>query len=140
MKISARNQLKGVVKSVTEGAVNGIVTVEIAGGKQISATISMSSIKELGLAEGKEAYAIIKSTEVMIADSAQKKISARNQLNGKVVSVEEGVVNGIVKVEIAPGVTVSSTISMSAIKELGISAGKEVTAVAKATSVMIGIA
>ena len=75
----------------------------------------------------------------MIADSTQK-ISARNQLNGKVVSVEEGVVNGIVKVEIAPGVTVSSTISMSAIKELGISAGKEVTSVAKATSVMIGIA
>ena len=139
MKISARNQLKGVVKSVTEGAVNGIVTIEIAAEKQISATISMSSIKELGLAEGKEAYAIIKSTEVMIADSTQK-ISARNQLNGKVVSVEEGVVNGRVKVEIAPGVTVSSTISMSAIKELGISAGKEVTAVAKATSVMIGIA
>ena len=139
MKISARNQLKGVVKSVTEGAVNGIVTIEIAAEKQISATISMSSIKELGLAEGKEAYAIIKSTEVMIADSTQK-ISARNQLNGKVVSVEEGVVNGIVKVEIAPGGTVSSTISMSAIKELGISAGKEVAAVAKATSVMIGIA
>ena len=77
MKISARNQLKGVVKSVTEGAVNGIVTIEIAAEKQISATISMSSIKELGLAEGKEAYAIIKSTEVMIADSTQK-ISARN--------------------------------------------------------------
>ena len=79
MKISARNQLQGVVKSVTEGAVNGIVTIEIAAEKQISATISMSSIKELGLAEGKEAYAIIKSTEVMIADSTQK-ISARNQL------------------------------------------------------------
>ena len=51
MKISARNQLKGVVKSVTEGAVNGIVSIEIADGKQISATISMSSIKELGLAD-----------------------------------------------------------------------------------------
>ena len=139
MKLSARNQLKGTVVSIEEGAVNGIVKIDIGGGNVISATISMTSIKELGLAEGKEAYAIIKSTEVMIADSTQK-ISARNQLNGKVVSVEEGVVNGIVKVEIAPGVTVSSTISMSAIKELGISAGKEVAAVAKATSVMIGIA
>ena len=139
MKISARNQLKGVVKSVTEGAVNGTPSIEIADGKQISATISMSSIKELGLAEGKEAYAIIKSTEVMIADGAQK-ISARNQLNGKVTAVEPGVVNGIVKVEIAPGVVVSSTISMNAIKELGVEAGKEVTAVAKATSVMVGIA
>lgn len=138
MKISARNQLKGTVKNVNEGAVNGIVTLEIAGGKEISATISMSSIKELGLAAGKEAYAIIKSTEVMIADGVQK-ISARNQLAGKVTEVEEGAVNGIVKVEIAPGVIVSSTISMSAIKELGIAAGKDVTAVAKATSVMVGI-
>ena len=66
MKISARNQLKGVVKSVTEGAVNGIVTIEIAAEKQISATISMSSIKELGLAEGKEVTAVAKATSVMI--------------------------------------------------------------------------
>ena len=42
MKISARNQLKGTVKNINEGAVNGIVTLEIAGGKEISATISMS--------------------------------------------------------------------------------------------------
>ena len=139
MKISARNQLKGVVKAIAEGAVNGIVTIEIADGKQISATISMSSIKELGLKEGKEAYAIIKSTEMMIADGVQK-ISARNQLNGKITAIEEGAVNGIVKVEIAPDVIVSSTISMNAIKELGLEKGKEVTAVAKATSVMVGIA
>jgi len=138
MKISARNQLKGTVKNVNEGAVNGIVTLEIAGGKEITATISMSSIKELGLEAGKEAYAIIKSTEVMIADGAQK-LSARNQLAGKVVGVEEGAVNGIVKVEIAPEAVISSTISMTAIKELGVAVGKDVTAVAKATSVMIGI-
>ena len=138
MKISARNQLKGTVKNINEGAVNGIVTLEIAGGEEISATISMSSIKELGLEAGKEAYAIIKSTEVMIADGAQK-LSARNQLAGRVVGVEEGAVNGIVKVEIAPDAVVSSTISMTAIKELKVAVGKDVTAVAKATSVMIGI-
>ena len=138
MKISARNQLKGTVKNINEGAVNGIVTLEIAGGNEISATISMSSIKELGLEAGKEAYAIIKSTEVMIADGAQK-LSARNQLAGRVVGVEEGAVNGSVKVEIAPETVVSSTISMTAIKELIVAVGKDVTAVAKATSVMVGI-
>ena len=48
------------------GAVNGIVIIDIGGGNKISSTISMASIKELGLEVGKEAYAVIKSTSVMV--------------------------------------------------------------------------
>ena len=66
MKLSARNQLKGKVVGIEEGAVNGIVKIELAGGDVISATISMTSIKELGLAVGKEAIAVIKATSVMV--------------------------------------------------------------------------
>jgi molybdopterin-binding protein len=66
MKLSARNQLKGTVVSIKEGAVNGIVAVDIGGGNKISATISMDAIKELGLAVGRPAYAVIKATSVMI--------------------------------------------------------------------------
>ncbi|MBO5556271.1 MAG: TOBE domain-containing protein [Oscillospiraceae bacterium] len=66
MKLSARNQLKGTVVAIQEGAVNGIVRLDIGGGNVISATISMSAIQELGLAVGKEAYAVIKATSVMV--------------------------------------------------------------------------
>lgn len=66
MKISARNQLKGTVVSIQEGAVNAIVGIKIASGDIVTATVSMSSVKELGLAVGKEAYAIIKATSVMV--------------------------------------------------------------------------
>ena len=66
MKLSARNQLKGTVVSIEEGAVNGIVKIDIGGGNVISATISMSSIKELGLQVGGSAYAVIKATSVMV--------------------------------------------------------------------------
>ncbi|MBR2531576.1 MAG: molybdopterin-binding protein [Lachnospiraceae bacterium] len=66
MKLSARNQLKGTIVEILEGAVNGIVKIDIGGGNVISSTISMSSIKELGLEVGKEAYAVIKATSVMI--------------------------------------------------------------------------
>ncbi|MDR1908955.1 MAG: TOBE domain-containing protein [Spirochaetaceae bacterium] len=66
MKLSARNQLKGTVVSIKEGAVNGIVAVDIGGGNKISATISMDAIRELGLAVGRPAYAVIKATSVMI--------------------------------------------------------------------------
>ena len=66
MKLSARNQFKGKVIDIQEGAVNGIVKIDIGGGNVVSATISMASIKELRLTVGGEAYAVIKSTSVMV--------------------------------------------------------------------------
>ena len=66
MKISARNQLKGKVVKVEKGAVNAIVKLDIGGGNVISATVSLESIKELGIKEGKKAVAISKATSVMI--------------------------------------------------------------------------
>lgn len=67
MKISARNQFKGTIIAIDEGAVNGIVKIDIGGGNVVSSTISMSAIKELGLAVGKQAYAVVKATSVMVA-------------------------------------------------------------------------
>ncbi len=67
MKVSARNILKGTVKKVVTGAVNTEVTLEIAPGVEITSMITRASAEELGLAEGKEAYAVIKSSNVMIA-------------------------------------------------------------------------
>ena len=66
MKLSARNQFKGKVIDIQEGAVNGIVKIDIGGGNIMSATISMNAIKELELAVGKEAYAVVKATSVMV--------------------------------------------------------------------------
>lgn len=66
MKFSARNMFKGTIKQVVIGAVNTEVTLEIAPGIEITSIITRASAEELGLAEGKEAYAIIKSSNVMI--------------------------------------------------------------------------
>ena len=66
MKLSARNQLKGTIVEIKEGAVNGIVKIDIGGGNIISSSISMASICELGLAVGGTAYAVIKASSVMI--------------------------------------------------------------------------
>lgn len=67
MKLSARNQIKGTVVEVQEGAVNAIVKIKIGTGEIISATISMAAVKDLGLVAGKPAYAVIKATSVMVA-------------------------------------------------------------------------
>lgn len=66
MKISARNMVKGIVKSIDVGAVNDEVTVEIAPGVQLTSVITKKSCESLGLAIGKEAYVIIKASNVML--------------------------------------------------------------------------
>ena len=66
MRLSARNQLKGTVVEIQEGAVNGIVKLDIGAGNIISSMISMASIKELGLTVGGTAYAVIKASSVMM--------------------------------------------------------------------------
>ncbi len=66
MKISARNQLKGKVISIQEGAVTSIVVIDIGGGNKVTSSITDNAVKELGLAVGTDAYAIIKASSVMV--------------------------------------------------------------------------
>ena len=67
MNISARNVLKGTVKQIKTGAVNDEVTIELPGGTEIVSVITRSSAESLRLAEGREVYAVIKASSVMIA-------------------------------------------------------------------------
>jgi molybdopterin-binding protein len=66
MRLSARNILKGKVVRVIHGSVNSEVTIELPGGTQLVSVITNTSVDSLGLTEGKEAYAIIKASNVMI--------------------------------------------------------------------------
>jgi len=67
MKLSARNQLKAKVKSVTHGAVNSEVVLELPGGTLIVSVVTRASAEALGLAPGGDAYALVKASNVMIA-------------------------------------------------------------------------
>jgi molybdopterin-binding protein len=66
MKISARNTLKGRIKQIEQGAINTEVTVELPGGIEIVSIITKKSATDLVLAKGKEVYAVIKASSVMI--------------------------------------------------------------------------
>ena len=66
MKISARNILKGKVVKFTKGAVNAEVVIELAGGAQVTSIITLESATSLALAKGKEVYAIVKASDVMV--------------------------------------------------------------------------
>lgn len=66
MKLSARNQLKGTVVSLKQGAVNTEVVIELPGKEKLVSIITNTAAESLGLAEGKSAYAIIKASAVMV--------------------------------------------------------------------------
>lgn len=66
MKISARNQIKGVITEIKPGVVTARVILDIGGGNRLSSVITMESVQELNLKPDDVVYAIIKSTEVMI--------------------------------------------------------------------------
>ena len=66
MKISARNQLKGKVKTITPGAVNTEVVIELPGGGEIVSIITKTSAEGLRLVAGKAVYAVIKASNVIV--------------------------------------------------------------------------
>ena len=66
MKLSARNVFKGKVKTIKPGAVNSEVVIQLQGGLEIVSVITKTSTENLSLKEGKDVYAIIKATNVIL--------------------------------------------------------------------------
>ena len=66
MKLSARNQITGTVVSITTGAVNGTIKVDIGGGNVVTASITEEAIAELALATGDAVTVVVKASDVMI--------------------------------------------------------------------------
>jgi molybdopterin-binding protein len=67
MRLSARNILHGKVVGIVKGAVNSEVTIQLPGGEQIVSIITNASVISLELKKGKDAYAVIKASSVMVA-------------------------------------------------------------------------
>jgi molybdopterin-binding protein len=66
VKLSARNVLKGRVVAIDEGKVTAIVRIDVGGGNTITSSITMASLKDLGLKKGSQVHAVIKASEVIL--------------------------------------------------------------------------
>jgi molybdate transport system regulatory protein len=140
MKISARNVLSGEVKSLTRGAVNAEVVLVLQGGEIITSIITNHSADSLELTKGKKAFAIVKASEVMIGKGLENaRLSARNILDGKVVHLALGAVNSEVVVSLPGGTEVVASITKASVEALELRVGDQVSAVVKASNVLIGI-
>ena len=140
MKTSARNMLEGTIKTLRPGAVNDEVELGLPGGTTVVAVITHGSAEHMGLRVGGSAFALIKASSVMLATHLDGvRLSTRNQLEGTVVQVMPGAVNGEVTLQLVGGQTVVATITMESLKNLALAPGMTATALVKASSVVLGV-
>jgi len=137
MLTSARNTLYGTVDSVITGAVNSELILSL-GNEKIVATITNESVKNLEMTIGCSAYALIKSSSIILAKNKPLRISARNVLCATVSEVIKGAVNAEIKMTIG-NTTLTSIITNESCDELMMKKGDEVYAIFKASSVIIGM-
>jgi molybdate transport system regulatory protein len=139
MKTSARNQFRGTVASVSRGAVNSEVILDLGGGDTLAAIITNESADNLGLARGVEAYALIKAPWVIVTTDASLKTSARNRLCGVVSRCVEGAVNGEVVIDLPGGKSVAAIVTNESIQSLGLEVGVRACALIKASHIILAV-
>jgi len=139
MRTSARNALRGEVSRITEGAVNCEVGLRIADGVELTAILTKHSVAELGLALGKPAIALIKSSFILLAKGEGLRTSARNQIPGEVTCREDGAVNCEIALDIGGGKTLVAMITLESAQALEIAVGDRVTALIKASHLILAV-
>jgi len=138
MELSTRNVFQGTIKELKAGIVTTEVVLSLPGGNDIVATITNESVDHLGLAPGKEACALIKAPLVIIvAGEPNMRFSTRNMLTGTISRIEPGAVNAEVIIDISPGQSICAVITMGSVKSMGLKVGDSVTALFKASSVIL---
>ena len=141
MKTSARNQFAGTVHAVRSGAINDEIELKVIGGLHLVATVTRESCNDLGLELGKKAFALVKASSILLmTEAGDVRLSARNQLAGKVTRIVPGAVNTEVVLELPSGGSVAAVITNQSVKTLGLAEGSAATAVFKASSVILGVA
>ncbi len=136
MSLSIRNQLPGTVTTVTAGEVMATVKVRLGSGQELTAAITLDSVKDLGLTEGSRVRALVKSTEVALATGPVAGLSIRNQIPGTVSEVATGGAMAGVKVTVDGG-ELTAAITADAVADLGLTAGSSVVALIKSTEISL---
>jgi molybdate transport system regulatory protein len=141
MKTSARNQLPGRVVALTDGAVHDEVEIDVGGHQRVVATVTRGSREALGLAIGVEVFALVKASSILLAmDSGKARFSTRNQISGRIRRIVSGAVNAEVVLDLPQGGHLVASITQASAKALKLTEGEVVSALFKASSVILAVA
>jgi molybdate transport system regulatory protein len=136
LRTSARNALRGTVARLGEGAVTVEVGLALGDGVEIVSVITRHSVEELGLAVGKPAVALIKSSFVSLAREAGSSV---NRLAGVIVDREDGAEASEIRLTLTAGKTLVATTSRRQADDLGLSVGEPVVAMIEPANVILAV-
>jgi molybdate transport system regulatory protein len=140
MKTSARNQFSGTVHGLRSGAVNDEVELELSGGQRLVAIVPCGSTMALGLRPGVAVIVLIQSSNILLATGLEGcKLSARNQLAGRVEQLRPGAVNAEVELALSGGARLVATLTQGSVEQLGLAPGVAVTALVKASDLVLAV-
>ena len=138
MKTSARNQFAGPVVSIVQGAVDCEVSLRIAPDRVLTAIVTGESAENLGLTIGRDVMAFVKASSILLMTGEAGQISARNRFSGTVTHIHPGPVNTEVTLAIPGGQhVITAVVTDDSVKRLALAVGQPVTAVFKASSVLL---
>lgn len=141
MQLSARNVWLGKVVSIDKGVVNSVVNVTLKGGDKISSVITDHSVSRLGLEPGVEIMTVVKASSVLLGTGVDpQELSARNILTGIISRIIPGGVNDEVVLDLPGGSTVTSIITSASVSRLELAVNKEISAIIKASDVLLATA
>lgn len=141
MRTSARNQFLGQVSALRSGAVNDEVEVLLPGGTRLVAIVTRESTEALGLRTRQAVIALVQAGDVLLATGLDEaRVSARNQLPGTVAQVRPGAVNAEVALDLDGGGQLVAIVTEGSVQALGLAPGVRVTALIKATAVILAVA
>jgi molybdate transport system regulatory protein len=136
-QLSARNQISGTIADIRKGAAMSVVTVS-AHGHTIMSAITNQAVEELGLRQHDAVIAVVKATEGLLAkgDAGAMKFSARNKVSGRITHIDKGPAMAAVTLD-AQNWKVMTAITRQAADDLQLAQGDHVTALFKATEVVL---
>jgi molybdopterin-binding protein len=127
MQTSIRNQFLATVVNIKQGAVVSEVEMKMAGGDTMVAMMSQQIVNYLGLAQGSQVYAMIRSPQVSVMHhETLLRVSARNFLCGEVLRVIKGTVNARILIHLKGDDIIQSVVTLESVSELGIKEGEKV--------------
>ena len=118
--------------------VNSLISAKLAGGEVLKATVTVDSEKGLDLKVGKKAIFLFKASSVIVSKDDSIKLSATNQIKGVVSEIKDGAVNAEVIIDVN-GSKISAIITRESVSSLALKAGDKVTAIIKATQIIVGV-
>lgn len=142
LRTSARNQLIGTVKRVQASEVDALVELALPGSTDIlQVSLTMASMKELKIAKGVQAVALIKAPAVLLTlPTASADPPTRNQLRGQVASIHAGAKQTEVQVRLRGGQVMVSTLNALQTTLLKLEEGSEVVVSFHENSAILGVA